>query len=117
MEIESSRPALFEINTRAYLNELGIKLNKKATLDDIPDSLLLDLANKGFDFVWLLGVWQIGDTGRDISRSNQSWQRSFRDCLCDLSQKDISGSHSPFNLTRLIPSWEVMIPSQGYAIG
>jgi hypothetical protein len=48
MEIESSRPALFEINTRAYLNELGIKLNKKATLDDIPDSLLLDLANNGF---------------------------------------------------------------------
>lgn len=92
MEIESSRPALFEINTRAYLNELGIKLNKKATLDDIPDSLLLDLANKGFDFLWFLGVWQIGDTGRDISRSNQSWQQSFRDCLCDLSQKDISGS-------------------------
>ena len=60
MPIEPLRPTLFEINTRVYLNELGKRLNKTASLDDVPDSLLLDLANKGFDFIWFLGIWQIG---------------------------------------------------------
>ena len=60
MQTETPRPSLFEINTRVYLNELSKKLNKQASFVDVPDSLLLDLANKGFDFIWFLGVWQIG---------------------------------------------------------
>lgn len=101
MPIEIMRPSLFEINTRAYLNELGKKLNKQASLDDVPDSLLLDLANKGFDFVWFLGVWQIGTVGKNVSRSTQAWQQSFVNCLPDLTPNDITGS--PF----AVQSYEV----------
>jgi hypothetical protein len=92
MPIEPPRPTLFEINTRVYLNELSKKLNKTASLDDVPDSLLLDLANKGFDFLWFLGVWQIGLAGKNVSRSTEAWQQSFRNCLPDLTQADITGS-------------------------
>ena len=92
MPIEPLRPTLFEINTRVYLNELGKRLNKTASLDDVPDSLLLDLANKGFDFIWFLGIWQIGTVGKNVSRSTEAWQQSFRNCLPDLTQADITGS-------------------------
>ncbi|MBY0327739.1 MAG: hypothetical protein K2Q30_12525, partial [Gemmataceae bacterium] len=101
MQTETPRPTLFEINTRVYLNELSKKLNKTASLDDVPDSLLLDLANKGFDFIWFLGVWQIGAVGKDVSRTTKAWQESFRNCLPDLNQNDITGS--PF----AVQSYEV----------
>jgi len=101
MQTETPRPTLFEINTRVYLNELGKNLNKQASLEDIPDSLLLDLSNKGFDFVWFLGVWQIGTAGKNVSRSTEAWQQSFLNCLPDLNQKDITGS--PF----AVQSYEV----------
>lgn len=92
MQTETSRPSLFEINTRVYLNELGKTLDKQASLDDVPDSLLIDLSNKGFDFIWFLGVWQIGEAGKNVSRSMEAWQQSFLNCLPDLTQKDITGS-------------------------
>jgi len=77
MPIETPRPTLFEINTRVYLNELGKRLNKTASLDDVPDLLLLDLATKGFDFIWFLGVWQIGLAGKNVSRSTEAWNKAF----------------------------------------
>ena len=53
-------PSLYQINTRVWLTELSRRLNKKATLDDIPDAELDRLAEKGFDFIWMLSVWQTG---------------------------------------------------------
>ena len=101
MQTETPRPTLFEINTRVYLNELSKKLNKQVSFVDVPDSLLLDLANKGFDFIWFLGVWQIGAVGKNVSRTTKAWQESFRNCLPDLNQNDITGS--PF----AVQSYEV----------
>ena len=56
----SRAPILYQINTRIALREIG----PAATLDDLSDSLLDDLALKGIDIVWMLGVWQTGPAGR-----------------------------------------------------
>ncbi|MDR3418476.1 MAG: alpha-amylase family glycosyl hydrolase [Nevskia sp.] len=85
-------PSLYQINTRVWLTELSRALNRPATLDDIPDAELDRVAALGFDWVWLLSVWQIGAVGQRISRGNAEWRREFQDTLPDLREDDIAGS-------------------------
>jgi glycosidase len=67
-------------------------IGRPATLDDIPDAVLDDWARLGFDWIWLLSVWQTGPAAQRISRSNPEWQREFAETLPDLSEEDIPGS-------------------------
>ena len=53
-------PSLYQINTRVWLTELSLGLDRKATLDDIPDIELDQLAEMGFDWIWFLSVWSTG---------------------------------------------------------
>jgi len=84
--------ALIQTNTRVYLTELSSRLGRAATLDDIPDGELDRFAALGFDWVWLLSVWQTGDAGRRVSRSHAEWRREFELTLPDLREEDIGGS-------------------------
>jgi glycosidase len=88
----SKNPALYEMNTRVRLTELSQALGRRATLDDIPDAELDGLAAAGFDFVWLLGVWQTGEMGRRISRTLPELRASYRQALPDFTEEDICGS-------------------------
>jgi glycosidase len=83
-------PSLYQINTRARLTEIG--RTRPATLDDIPNAEIDQLAEQNFDFVWLLGVWQTGPAGRNISLSNPDWLREFRQTLPDFRESDVCGS-------------------------
>ena len=60
-------PSLYQINTRVWLTALSCTLGRPATLDDIPDAALDQVAEMGFDWVWLLGVWQTGEAGPDLA--------------------------------------------------
>ena len=85
-------PSLYQINTRAWLTELSRPLGRPATLDDVPDADLDRLAKLGFDWVWLLSVWQTGPAARQISLTNPEWRREFQGTLPDLCDADITGS-------------------------
>src|SRR5215472_3773888 len=85
-------PSLYEINTRVWLSELSRKLGRRATLDDIPNEELDRLAKMGFDWIWLLSVWQTGAEGQRISRNNPEWRHEFQETLPDLREDDIAGS-------------------------
>jgi glycosidase len=85
-------PSLFQINTRVWLTELSRALGRRATLDDVPDAELDRLAQMGFDWIWLLSVWQTGLAAQTVSRSNPEWRREFRETLPDLTDDDIPGS-------------------------
>jgi glycosidase len=85
-------PSLYQINTRVWLSELSRQLGRHATLEDIPDAELDRLAEKGFDWIWFLSVWQTGLAGQRISRGNPEWRREFQETLPDLREEDIPGS-------------------------
>lgn len=85
-------PALYQINTRVRLTELSHALGRPATLDDVSDAELDRLAALGFDWVWLLSVWQTGPAAMRISRSHAEWRREFEHTLPDLREEDIGGS-------------------------
>jgi hypothetical protein len=85
-------PSLYQINTRVWLTQLSRELGRSATLDDIPDASLDRLAEKGFDWVWFLSVWQTGLPGQRVSRQNPEWRKEFQETLPDLQEEDIAGS-------------------------
>ena len=85
-------PALYQINTRVWLTELSPGLGRSATLDDIPDAALDQFAAMGFDWIWMLSVWQTGLAGQQVSRSNPEWRKEFEETLPDLREEDIPGS-------------------------
>ncbi len=85
-------PSLYQINTRVWLTELSQKLGRIATLDDIPDVEVDHLARLGFDWIWLLSVWQTGEAAQKISRTSHEWCHEFQETLPDLNDEDIAGS-------------------------
>ncbi len=89
---EPRYPALYQINTRVWLTELSRQSGRPATLDDVPDAELDRLAELGFDWIWLLSVWQTGPGAQHVSRSNAGWRREFEETLPDLREEDIAGS-------------------------
>ena len=89
---EATYPSLYQIDTRVWLTTLSRNLGRRATLDDIPDAALDQVAEMGFDWVWPLSVWETGPAGRHVSLTNPEWLEEFRNTLPDLCDDDVSGS-------------------------
>jgi glycosidase len=85
-------PSLFQVNTRVRLSELSAALGRPATLDDITEAELDQLAHDGFDLAWFLGVWQTGEAARRVSASNPEWLAEYHRVLPDFQESDVSGS-------------------------
>lgn len=92
MRGQSSSPSHYQINTWVWMTELSQKIGHPATLDDIPDAGMDRLVESGFDWVWLLSVWQTGLASQAVSRSNAGWCKEFQATLPDLQEQDIAGS-------------------------
>jgi hypothetical protein len=88
----ADHPSLYQINTRVWLHELSVARGRPATLVDVDDAVLDRIAADGFDWVWLLGVWQTGEAGRRVSLSQPDWQREYREVLPDFTAEDVCGS-------------------------
>ncbi len=91
-DVRGHRPLLFQVNTRVLLGERGRALGRPATLDDFPDDMLDDVAARGFEWVWFLGVWTTGPAARAVSRARKDWRVGFVGDLPDLRNEDITGS-------------------------
>lgn len=89
---EPRYPSLYQINTRVWLTDLSAILGRRATLDDIPDTTLDEFERQGFDWIWLLSVWQTGPAAQAVSRTNAGWRDEFVETLPDLCEDDIAGS-------------------------
>lgn len=85
-------PSLYQINTRVWLGELSRKTGRPVTLDDIPDEALDRIAGLGFDWVWLLGVWQTGEAARRISLTQPEWRWEYKRILPGYTEADVCGS-------------------------
>ena len=91
-QVDAPFPSLYQVNTRVFLTELSQSLGRKAILSDIPDEVLDHFAQQGFQWIWLLSVWQTGIASPNISRSIPELRREFKDTLPDLTDEDIAGS-------------------------
>ena len=105
MKALSKHPLLYESNPRARLTELSQQLGRRAALDDLPPAELDRLAEFGFEFIWLLGVWQTGSIGRQISRTLPQLLEGYPEALPDVNETDICGS--PFAVVSYTVSSEL----------
>ena len=62
------------------------------TLTDVDDAILDHFAQQGFDWIYLLSVWQTGPAGRLVSRNHAEWRAEYNAVLPDLVDEDICGS-------------------------
>lgn len=53
-----SHSMLYEFNTVIFLNQLRDHYHRPLTLLTVSDEIWDNLSHKGFDYIWLMGVWQ-----------------------------------------------------------
>jgi len=85
-------PSLLQINTRVWLRRLSAEAGRPVTLADIDETAMDGFAEQGFDWIWLLSVWQASAAGRAVSRADPRWRAEFNAVLPDLTEDDICGS-------------------------
>jgi glycosidase len=85
-------PSLYQINTRVWLARRARLAGRPMTLADIDEATLDGWAEKGFDWVWLLSVWQTGPAGRAVARIDPDLRAAYRAVLPDFADDDIGGS-------------------------
>ncbi len=74
------------------MSELSRGLGRAANFDDFPSNRLDRLAELGFEWIWLMGVWQTGEAGRRVSQSLGLLRASYAEALPDFTEDDICGS-------------------------
>jgi hypothetical protein len=87
-----AQPFLYEINTWPWLEAISRNEGVAIDLGSVPDRYWDEIADLGFDAVWLMGVWQRSPAGIAIALSNDGLLASFRAALADWQPDDVVGS-------------------------
>ena len=77
-------PLLYEVHTRQWLAELGVR-----TLGDVRDETIDALAALGVTHLWLMGVWPTGPRAIEIARR---MKKEFDEALPGWTVDDVTGS-------------------------
>ena len=72
-----AEPVVYELNTAAWLHDVGVRAGVRATFGSVPDAEWDAVTPDGVDAVWLMGVWQRSPVGVELARPNEeaSWHR------------------------------------------
>ncbi len=85
-------PLIYEINTWTWLNYLSRRYNRNVNLSSVPPAEYDKIARRGFDAVWLMGVWERSPAGIAIARHHAGIMSDLRKALPDFSDRDLVGS-------------------------
>lgn len=91
---------LYELDARPWLTRLGV-----SSLRDVPDAALDELAARGVDLVWLMGVWQTGPRSLQEAREHPGVAEEYRRVLSDFTDEDVIGS--PYAIADYVVSREL----------
>lgn len=94
-------PHLYEINTWAWLEQLSAQMGCSIKLAEVPDAEWDSLARRGFDVVWLMGVWQRSPASRRITLADSANFPVFDRVLPGWTPRDVVGS--PYSVAQYVP--------------
>ncbi len=94
-------PQILQINAFFYLSRLLVKYGRSLTLATIPQDEWQEIADKGFDLVWLMGVWERSPEGRKMALAEPNLRRAFDEFLPGWGEHDVAGS--PYAIYRYEP--------------
>ncbi len=103
-----ANPHLYEINTWAWLEEVGARLGRHVKLADVPDAEWDRLAERGFDVIWLMGIWQRSAEARRLALQPEM-SEAYNRALPAWRTEDVVGS--PYAVAAYTPdprigSWD-----------
>lgn len=85
-------PHLLEISARPWLRGLGDAAGRPIGLDDVPDAELDSIRERGYDAVWLMGVWTTGPRARRLALTYPDLLRTYEWLVPDWEPRDVGGS-------------------------
>lgn len=85
-------PFLFEVNTWVWLNDLSKTYKRQINLSNVPGEVWDHIASNGFQYVWLMGVWERSPAGIQIAMEHEDMVNHFRSVLDDFVPEDVVGS-------------------------
>lgn len=94
-------PHLHEINTWAWLEDLSMKLGRMIRLADVPDSEWDSIAIRGFDIVWLMGIWQRSPESRRVALTDPANPPQYDRALPGWKPSDVISS--PYAVSQYSP--------------
>ncbi len=100
MSVWPRYPTLYEINTWVWLSDLKQKYGKNVDLSSVPSAEWDAMSKRGFDAVWLMGVWERSPAGTAIANRNHTLLEDFRQALPDFHTSDNVGS--PYCVRRYV---------------
>ena len=85
-------PHLYEANARIFLRRISEKYKKGFTLSTIPNEEWRLLQRKGFDIIWLMGVWLRSPGARQKALSGLVLRKEYEKTLSVWTAEDVAGS-------------------------
>lgn len=95
-------PRVIQIDARAWVARLSVRANRRQTLEDIEPSDIAEIADLGFELVWLTASWTSGSQSRRVWRASAPMRDLRETLLPDGSDDDIAGS--PFAVATYEPA-------------
>jgi hypothetical protein len=99
------QPALYEINTWVWLEQLSARWGKMIKLGDVPDAEWDSLAEGGFDAVWLMGIWRRSVESRRLALADPANPPAYDRALPGWKAEDVVGS--PYAVAGYVPDARV----------
>lgn len=100
MSFWATYPTVYEINTWVWLTDLSRKYGRPVDLSSVPPVVWDEIAEYGFDSVWLMGVWERSPAGIAIANQNNGLLSDFLRALPDFCPEDNVGS--PYCVKRYV---------------
>eukprot|EP01114_Cavostelium_apophysatum_P001197 TRINITY_DN11013_c0_g1_i2.p1 TRINITY_DN11013_c0_g1~~TRINITY_DN11013_c0_g1_i2.p1 ORF type:complete len:504 (+),score=68.63 TRINITY_DN11013_c0_g1_i2:87-1598(+) len=89
----AANPAMYELSTRPWLYALSQKYGQSITLlSEIPQQEFQQIKDMGFDYVWMMGVWQLGKYGLNFDQTNPALLSYYPTVLPSFTIDDVIGS-------------------------
>ncbi len=106
-----ANPHLYEINTWAWLEKLSQQQKRQIQIGDVPDSVWDEIAARGFNIVWLMGVWRRSAESRRQNLDDPPNFPKYSAALPGWTAADVISS--PYAVTGYVPdarigTWESM---------
>jgi glycosidase len=94
-------PRLCEIPALVWLSDVSRRFSRPVTLGTVPENVWDELAAQGWDFIWLMGVWERSPSGAALMLANDAARKSFDQALPGWTPEQVTGS--PYAVHRYEP--------------
>ena len=93
------KPSIYEINARVWIK----KFNNVNSILDVPEEYWKSLSEKGFDFIWLMGIWETVPESVNEYCFSEELIPGYNRALPDWQKNDIIGSPYAINSYNINP--------------